>query len=296
MRKLWWVLLFTALFSACAQTPSENGASAQSNDDPDNSSRRGYFFRVDASCEAVGFSIRINDVVLLVVEDGVSHSSRTELNDWMVSGTNRIDITVSWSDSAQITANAASASFRLLSNNRLLREFRWSPSSRDNQGSNRHTFSESFRADGFPRVLLERGERVASSAGILPREDQAEIAALGAQLRTAFIEKNINGIDELLRTKYTDLGRARFTTAAAMRAATNRQYREMMDKPGYTVSFSGRDSFFSVADDRAVLLAQGRIGFPEPAIIISWREGGRTVRWVMDLYFAKINGEWVIIR
>jgi len=131
---------------------------------------------------------------------------------------------------------------------------------------------------------------------VLPRGDQAEIAAIAKQLRTAFTERNYSVINDLFRIKYADLAKARFASEADIRDEANTKYREMMNKTGFSVFYNGRDSYFSAADDRAVKLGQGRIGFPEPALILTWREGGRTVRWVMDLYFAKIDGKWVIIR
>ena len=70
MRKFWWVLLFTALFSTCAQTP-ENDSSGQAlvqNSSSPRSTGRGYHFRVDASCKVVGFSIMVNGADLAVVD------------------------------------------------------------------------------------------------------------------------------------------------------------------------------------------------------------------------------------
>ena len=215
----------------------------------------------------------------------------------MVSGSNKIDITVLWPDDVQFSPGISSASFKLFSNDKVIKEFKWPLSSiPDVINAYPHTFTESFNASGFRKVQLEQAERIISSAGTLPREDQTEIADIAQQIRTAFTEKNIDAINELMGTKYADLAVARFTTAAAVRAEEEEKYRELMDKTGFTVYFNGRNSFFSAADDRAVRLGQGRIGFPEPALIITWREGGKAMRWTMDLYFAKINGKWVIIR
>ena len=299
MRKLWWVLLFVAYFSACAQTPPENNIFSQKNDvTPARAPRRSYLYRIESSTQILGFSVMVNGAEIMVADGGEnSFNSRIDINDWMISGNNKIDITIFWPDSVKFTPGITSALFKITSNDKSIKEFKW-PVTKASEDMNTypHTFTEIFKADGFPRVLLERAERVISSAGALPREDQAEIAAIAQQLRTAFTEKDIDTIDNLLRFKYYDLATARFAAAAEIKAEADAKYRELMDKAGYTVYFNGRNSYFSAADDRAVRLGQGRIGFPEPALIITYRESGRTMRWVMDLYFAKIDGNWVIIR
>ena len=299
MRKLWWVLLFVALFSTCAQTPPENNSSNQNQSvSSSRSLKRSYLFYIDASVQAVGFSVVVNGAEILIVDGGESSfNSRIDINDWMISGNNKVDITIFWPDSVKFTPGITSASFKLISNDKLIKEFKW-PVARASEGPNSYpyTFTEVFKADGFSKVQLEKAERIISSAGTLPREDQEEIAAIAKQLRTAFIEKDMDTIYNLMRTKYEDLATARFTTVAAIKAEADTKYNELMAKSGYTVYFNGRNSFFSAADDRAVLLGQGRIGFPEPAVIIVWREGRVTQRWTMNLYFAKIDGKWVIIR
>lgn len=299
MRKFWPVLLFTALVSACAQTPVENNTLNRRQDlQASRISKRSYLYYVDVSARVLGFSIMVNGAELAAIDGGQeSYYSRFEINDWMVSGNNKIDITILWPDSVKFTPAISSASFRLLSNDKLIKEFKWPvPGTPDQINTYPFTFSEIFKADGFPKVSLERAERVISSAGALPREDQAAIAAIAQQIRTAFTEKNIDAIDFLMEAKYTDLAIARFTTVDAIKEEEHKKYRELMGSPGYTVYFNGRNSFFSAADDKAVRLGQGRIGFPEPALIINYREGGRAARWTMELYFAKIDGYWVIIR
>ena len=297
MRKLWWVLLFMALFSACAQTPSENNSSGQKPGiSSSRSSKKKYRFYIDVSSQVIGFNIMVNGAELLVVEGGSGFSSKININDWMVSGNNKLDITVFWPDNMEFSSGISSALFRLYSNDTVIKEFKWPLSSPELSNSYPHFYTETFKANGFPKVLLEGAERVISSAGTLPREDQNEIAAIAQQLRTALTEKDFDIIDSLFRTKYEDLATARFISQAVIKDETNAKFRDLMDKPGYSVLFNGRNSYFSAAEDRAVRLGQGRIGFPEPALIIVYREGRNTVRWTMDLYFAKIDGKWVIIR
>jgi len=298
MPKLWWVFLFVTLFSACAQTPHEDD---DANIIPNsvsnrNSARRTYLYRVDAVSEIAGFSIMVNGAEILSADGGDSVSSKVDINDWMISGNNKIDITIFWPDNVKFSPGISSASFKLFSNNTLIKEFKWPLAASDSLKSYPYTFTEVFKANGFPKVLLENAERVISSAGTLPRADQGEIAEIAQQLRKAFTEKNIDAIDNLLKTKYADLATARFTTAAVVKAESGAKFRELMEKEGYAVYFNNRNSYFSAAEDKAVRLGQGRIGFPEPALIITWRDNKKTSRWTMELYFAKIDGKWVIIR
>jgi len=291
------LLLFITLFSACAQTPDEKASSpgAASSKGPQ---KRTFFYRVEASSQTVGFNVLINGTELLVSETPRPSGVSTAINDWMISGNNEISITIFWPDGVTFTPGTSAASFKLFSNDTLLKEFLWPATGvPDQKNSYPFSITETFKADGFPKVSLERAERVISSAGVLPLSDQEVIAARASELRKAFTEKNIAAIDELLKTKYADLAVARFTTPAAVKEEANEQYAELMGKDNYTVSPpTRRNSYSSTADDRVVRVTQGRIGFPEPALVITWKEGRATRRWDMELYFAKIDGNWVIIR
>jgi len=291
--------MFVSMFSACAQTPAENASPVNKRYSSKRQPKQEttFRYRVEVSSRIVGFNIMVNGADLMAADGGYDMtSSQIIINDWMVSGNNRLDITIFWPDGIKYAPGISSATFKLFSNDTLVKEFRWPAANMDAQKSYPHTFTEIFKAESFPNVLLERAERVISSAGVLPRKDQEEIAALAGQLRKAFTEKNIDSIGELFAAKYDDLAAARFTTTAAVKEEVDAKYRELMGKEGYTVNFNGRNSYFSAVDDRAVRLGQGRIGFPEPALIITWRENKKTVRWDMELYFAKIDGSWIIIR
>ena len=286
------------LFNACVQIQADNSNIAQdSSTRPVRVPRRSYDYRLEATTQLVGFDLVVNGFEVLLVNNGANHTTQVLINDWMISGSNDISVTVLWPEGIEFNPGQGSATFRLFSNTTLVREFRWPASGIPNiMTSYPHEFSDTFRSSGFPTVMLERAERVISSAGRLPADDQAEIVAIAAQLRRAFVERDMESINYLLRAKYEDLATARFTTAAEIRAEENTKFQELMGKEAYTVAFSGRNSFNSVANDRVVRLGQGRIGFPEPALIISYRENRRTERWNMELYFAKIDGNWVIIR
>jgi len=286
--------MFVALFSACAQTPDDNSTEPVSS--PIRPVSRSYDYWVDIAAQNLGFNIMVNGAELLVSHRGNEFKTRIPINDWMISGNNNIDIIVFWPDGIKFAPGISSATFKLFLNDSILKEFRWPLAGPDTQNSYPYTYSETFRTYYFPKVQLEKAERVITSAGTLPRSDQEEIAAIAEQLRKAFREKDINSINDLLKVKYAELAASRFTTSTAVRSEEVAKYRELMGKEGFAVSFNGRNSFFSAADDRAVRLGQGRIGFPEPALVIIYREGGVSRRWEMDLYFAKIDGKWVIIR
>jgi hypothetical protein len=301
MQTFWRILPVVFLLSACVQIKAADSSAVPdpAGDKPVRGSRQNYRYYVEIASQTVGFSLLVNGVELLSADGGSTFTSQTDINDWMISGNNDIAVTIIWPERTAFAPGVSSASFKLFSNTTVVKEFKWpAPGIQDVSGSYPHTYTDTFKAaSGFPKVLLERAERVFSSAGVLPREDQAEIVAITEQFRRAFTEKNMEDIDALLKTKYADLAAARFTTPGAVKTETNLQYRELMEKDGYAIkAFSGRYSYFSTADDRVVRLVQGRIGFPEPALVVTWRDGRAARRWELDLYFAKIDGKWVIIR
>jgi len=304
MRKTSFALLGFMLFFACAQTPAKNETT------PDNASsgtsvssrpqqqKRVFFYRVEASSQMAGFNILVNGTEMHISEGAKPSELKTDINDWMISGNNEISFTVFWPDNVKFVPGTAPASFKLFSNDTLIKEFTWPVAGIPDQASSYpHTITEIFKADGFPKVALERAERVISSAGVLPKSDQEVIASMATELRKAFEKKDIALINELLISKYADLAVARFTTAAAIREEISNQYLELMEKENYTVRpHSWRFSYSSTADDRVVRITQGRIGFPEAALVITWKEKGVTRRFDQELYFSKIDGKWVIIR
>lgn len=303
MQKTSLVILGFMLLFACALTPAKDETA------PDNApsgtttpartqQRKTFFYRVEATSQMAGFTVLVNGTELHVSEGAKPSESKTNINDWMISGNNEISFSIFWPDNVKFAPGTAYASFKLYSNDTLIKEFTWPGAGvPDLASSYPHTITDYFKADGFPRVALERAERVISSAGVLPKSDQEVIASMASELRKAFVDKNIALINELLANKYADLAVARFTTAAAIREEISGQYLELMGKENYTVRpHSWRFSYSSTADDRVVRVTQGRIGFPEAALVITWREKGTTRRFDQELYFSKIDGKWMIIR
>jgi hypothetical protein len=302
MRKLCCILPAFVLFSACVQTPVDADPPAPSSvSTPAKAPKKVYQYRFEIDSRTIGYTLLVNGAELSVFEGGNGKNSTVSvvINDWMISGNNEIAVNIFWPDGLKFTPGAGSAAFRFFVNDAQIREYRW-PLAEVPENTNSYTINDTFKAEGFPRVFIERAERVISSTGALPQSDQEEIAALAEQVRQAFTEKDISRIDSLFESKYADLAAARFTTAAAVKTEMGEQFREIMEKEAYAVrpfAYYGRYGYFSTADDRVVRLVQGRIGFPEPVLVITYRnEARRTARYDLDLYFAKIDGRWIIIR
>ncbi|MDR1306681.1 MAG: hypothetical protein LBK74_03810 [Treponema sp.] len=301
MRKLCCILLVFVLFSACAQTPDDVDPGPALISTPVKAPKAIYRYRFEVDARTIGYTLLINGAEMYVFEGGNGKVSTysTVINDWMISGNNEIAVNIFWPDGLKFTPGAGSGVFRFFVNDTQIKEYRW-PVAEVPEDTNSYTINDTFRADGFPRVLIERAERVISSTGALPQSDQEEIAALAEQVRQAFTENDISRIGSLFEFKYADLAAARFITAAAVRAEMDAQFLEVMEKEAYAVrpfSYYGRYGYFSTADDRVVRLVQGRIGFPEPVLVITYRnEARRTARYDLDLYFVKIDGKWIIIR
>lgn len=251
------------------------------------------FYTFDIEARAAGFSLFLNGTELVFFEGGGDYSASTPLNDWMLPGENNFSITIVPFPVVPVS----SCTFSLVQQTEgvfppvVLFSFAW-----PDDGARRE-ISGRFGAEGFPDLLAGKAERVISSSGVLSRSDQGEITALIQTFRQALSEKNLDALQSLLEAKCRDAAAARFISAEEYRAECRVFYSSLMEKPGFTVlPFYGGYTFHSTADDRFVKVMQGRVGFPEPAVVVEYRDDSGKVRHEHDLYFAKIDGRWVIIR
>ncbi|MDR2768370.1 MAG: hypothetical protein LBB82_08620 [Treponema sp.] len=277
------------VFAGCAQTPTAGNLTAP---------RKTQLYVLDALVENAGVNLVVNGVELAWFDGGKSWSSSIPLNDWMVSGVNEYEIAVFWPEAVKFVPGISSVRFTLRLNGEVKEEITWAPEAgNETEQSWSHNIAGTFRAEGFPRLMLEKAERVISSTGALSQEDQQAISDLAGELRAAFTNKDLSAAGELFKYKYADLSAARFVSEPSIRTGTDAIYEDIMGKDRYAVQpFWGRYNFQSTANDRLVKTMQGRIGFPEPALVLTYREDGRTRRYEIDLYFAKIDGKWVILR
>jgi hypothetical protein len=292
------------LLAACVSSAGagENGeipadASQSRKNSPDTSRYRYYF---DISTNTAGFTLIVNGVELVYFEGGKSYSKSLDINDWMLFGDNEFEISIFWPDDARYTPGKASGVFTLSmeetksggdTKTSELYALQWPGSLTENYP---FSVTETFKPKQFPHVLIEKAERI---TGVLPRSDQEEITAVVEQLRQAFAAKDPALIDELLFIKYADIAGARFVRLDAYKAEVNSFYTSLFEREAFTVRpLYSRYNFQSTAADRLVKVMQGSIGFPEPALVMTYRENRRTLRYDLDLYFAKIDGRWIIVR
>ncbi|MDR1931046.1 MAG: hypothetical protein LBQ44_10530 [Treponema sp.] len=262
-----------------------------------------YRYGFDISVNTLGFSIVLNGTELVSFEGGPSYSKSLDINDWMISGDNEFTITLFWPDNKKFNSGAASGLFAL-SSEKL-------ESAGQGSGEKTELFSRSwpapgaeenyplsvsgrFKPDRFNPVLIERGELF---NGVLSRSDQEEITAEVEKLRQAFAAKDLDAVNALFADKYADIAAARFLKPEEYRAEMDGFYSGLFAREAFTVRpLYSRYNFQSAAAGRLVKVMQGSLGFPEPALIMSYRENRRTLRYDLDLYFAKIGGRWVIVR
>jgi hypothetical protein len=255
-----------------------------------------YRYSFEINSRSAGFSLLLNGVELVFFEGGSSYSDSVILNDWMVSGENEFSITVFPPENRR----TVSCGFILKKRNiadgveSAFYTLDWPGAG----GQTRFDTTERFTPENFPAALVEKAERVISAAGVLPMADQREITSSVQKLREAFAAKDIGTVNALMETKNADLAAVRFLPVEECRAASEAFYTDMMNRADFGVRpLNGHYSFLSTADDRLVKVKQGRVGFPEAAIILEYRDaGGKKARYEQDLYFAKIDGSWVIIR
>ncbi|MDR0402306.1 MAG: hypothetical protein LBH35_01810 [Treponema sp.] len=295
--KLFWPALFllpALFFGSCVQVP------VTGNDDPAETAaeaptaRYRYSFEIDSE---TAFSLLVNGVELAFFEGGSSYSAPVILNDWMISGENEFSITVFPPENSR---TASSCSFALKKKNLAdgVESTFYTLTRSGADGETMFDITERFTPEYFPVTLAEKAEKVIAAAGVLPMSDQREITSVVHRLREAFSAKDIGAINALMETKNADLAAARFLRPEECRAASETFYLELINKADFSVRpLNGHYSFLSTADDRLVRVMQGRVGFPEPAIIMEYRDdSGKKIRYEHDLYFAKIDGSWVIIR
>jgi hypothetical protein len=284
------------LMSGCVSATELKGdTAAEADADPSL-----YRYHFDISANTAGFSLVVNGTEMLSFEGGKSYSQSVNLNDWMVSGNNEFALSLFWPDEAKFTPGKASAAF-VLSVERtppggkkeesVLYTLQWPGTTAETYP---FTVTETFRPGKFPRVLLEKAEPV---RGVLNRTDQDEITAVVDQLRAAFSAKDLDAIDGLFAAKYRDIAAARFIKPQELKAEMDDFYTQLFKREAFAVRpLYTRYSFQSTADGRLVKVMQGSISFPEPALVATYRENRRTARYDLDLYFAKVDGKWIIVR
>jgi hypothetical protein len=254
-----------------------------------------YIFEVQST---IGFTLIFNGTELLFFEGGGTYSDSVFLNDWMISGINDFSINLlPLSGSAQ---NEPVCAFSLKQYKKrpdgapeesVLYTYQWLTDER------RQDISGNFHPEAFPFVLMEKASKTGSSAGALPRDDQTELTATVQAFKQAFSVKDIAAVNTLLERKYEDVAAARFFPVEEYRKENTVMYMELMEKPDFAVlPLNGHYSFHPVANGRLVKVMQGRTGFPEAALVLEYRDGGKKARYEQDLYFAKIDGRWVILR
>jgi hypothetical protein len=290
-------LLPALFFASCVQLPPVD------NDEPVVAATENfvaeyrYYYRFEINSRTAGFSLLLNGSELVFFEGGSSYSGSVLLNDWMVSGENEFSITVFSPENGRVSA---SCSFVLKKQDiadgaeSVLYTLDWPGSS----GETMLDVTEYFTPENFPAALMEKAERVISATGNLPMADQREITSIVQKLREAFTVKDIGTVNVLMETKNADLAAVRFLPLEECRAASEAFFVDLMNRADFSVRpLNGHYSFLSTADDRLVKVMQGRVGFPEAAIILEYRDdNGKKARHEQDLYVAKIDGSWVIIR
>jgi hypothetical protein len=295
-------LLPALFFASCVQLPPAGNAEPADNVEPagivveDSADECRYHYSFEINSRAAGFSLLLNGEELVFFEGGSSYSGSVLLNDWMVSGENEFFIAVFPPENGR----TASCGFILKKRNiadgaeSTLYTLDWPGAS----GATMFDITERFTPENFPATFMEKAKRDISAAGVLPMADQREITSVVQKLRGAFAAKDIGTINALMEAKNADLAAVRFLPLEEYRAASDAFYAELMNRADFTVRpLNGHYSFLSTADDRLVKVMQGRVGFPEAAIILEYRDSnGKKARYEQNLYFAKTGGSWVIIR
>jgi hypothetical protein len=231
-------------------------------------------YRAEISASGAGYSFLVNNTELSVYEGSGRKADTVILNEWLLSGENEITLNA--------YGGAGSLNVAVYRGDALLHRF-------TGQGDWRFTPSD------FPILLTEKAESVPY---VLPNADQQEITAVINQLRSALASKNTNALRTLLLTKYTDIAKARGAASEDLLGKRFTEYNILLYQNDFAVRpLSGHYSFHSMLADKVVKVTQGATGFPQPAIVITYKDaGGKAGAENINLYFAKINGKWVIIR
>ena len=291
------LLCLSALFAlaSCAQTSPARMQDDSSETEAAPLVKYRYTFEVQST---IGFTLIFNGTELVFFEGGGMYSDSIFLNDWMISGIN--DFSINLLPLNGPTQNEPLCTFALKQYKKkpsgapeelVLYTYQWSTDEK------RRDISENFSPEAFPSVLMEKAARIGSSTGALPRDDQSELTAMVQALKQAFSGKDIAAINVLLERKYEDIAAVRFLPAEEYRKENAALYTALMEKPEFTVPpVNGHYSFHPVANGSLVKVMQGRTGFPEAALVLEYRDGGKKAQYEQNLYFAKIDGRWVILR
>lgn len=308
-------LLIVFLFTACAQTgPFASAAEVKT------APALRYVYNFEIKTKAVGFSLLLNGMGIASFDGAGDYTASIPVNDWALPGENELLIqfilpplpsgkqaapqnTGSFCDFflKQQIFNAGGG----LNEESVIYSYTWRAEGKDkNTGFGpvsevivpAEDVKGRFTLNKFPRVMISQAERLDNRS--LTKEDQEEISRIATMLQGAFSAKDLSAVDGLLKTRYRDLASARFLSAADFEAENSAFYASLVGNQGFAPRPpNGRYVFLSTMNGRLVKVTQGSVAFPLPALILEYRDDkGRRIRYDIDLYFAKINGVWLIVR
>jgi hypothetical protein len=300
-------LAILLLFAGCAQSPAtfSDGvpASGIQRGRGTNKETAAYYYVFTVASDIVGFSIQINDAEVAYFEGGKPYSGSIEINQWMMSGKNDYTVTVFWPENIKFTPGKGDFKLSLdvskKSGDTLKETMLYTLKGPKPGAAETYPYgiTETFVPEAFPATLLEKAERIMSDAGALPTEDRWEILDIVDRLSQALANQNAEAVYELQQDKYRDIALARYLPYETFRQQAEAEIRDLLGHANFEVRMTySKFNFLLTADNLLIRVVQGRVGFPEPAIIMTYRENNRTVQRSLDLYFAKIGGRWTIVR
>lgn len=257
-----------------------------------------FLYVIAIESHSLNFKILFNDVPVKQALDGRPLNSQTNVNPWIVEGTNVLDIRLGLPSGGRPESQAAnSSSFQLRlfggEHGRVpdqkdpLIEYIWDAAAQPLGEEIATVFTKEFQ----PEITFGRWLWQDSSPAPLTESDQQEIVQQIRKIHRALLDKDLSGLTEMLNFSSEEMSRALDIEEDELAMGQNQFFSSLFESDDWRVEPLEESSlvFEPVAGGRLVKVTQA--GGQPP--LQGEGDGGQIA---LNFMFGRVAGAWHILR
>ncbi len=261
-----------------------------------------FFLHVDTTGLAV--EIRLNGIPLVKDAEGSGFQETQPVNIWLKTGDNSLSVHLSAPETSKTEAplepTGTSAQVRLFRHRKgsaapdpaeVLVNFSWSPDN-NNPGVTSHEWQETvdIPQESLPKSIL--WSQAQSISSISEQDKQGMFKSLNA-LATALNQNRFEDAFLMMQSRYQDEASSNEKPLERVKSAVLELWTMMRSEPGLNMDLPKFDElrFEVIGQDNLV-----HIHWPDHEAPIMFSDNENEIGYGIVLYFASIDGKWIIAR